>query len=105
MSTTFPEFRNYLKENFFSCHFLNYFRIKSNAQTSFDLRIDGLVSGNPYRNKSSENETLCRWWIFMTGLNGSEDYFVIKTDSVGNGMEQSVVTGNQLHPAEIDCYQ
>ncbi|MBK6642188.1 MAG: hypothetical protein IPG39_13660 [Bacteroidetes bacterium] len=46
MRTRFPEFRNYLKV-FFLVAFLTISSLNSNAQSSFDFRIDGLVSGNP----------------------------------------------------------
>ncbi len=101
MSTTFPEFRNYLKI-FFLVTFLTISALNLNAQTSFDLRIDGLVSGNPTETRAQKMKPCADGGFFMTGLNGSYDYFVIKTESVGNvEWSKVLLQGNHLHPAEI----
>ncbi|MBK9045599.1 MAG: hypothetical protein IPL74_02465 [Bacteroidetes bacterium] len=102
MRTIFPEFRNYLKV-FFLVAFLTISSLNSNAQSSFDFRIDGLVSGNPTSTWADKIRPCADGGFFMTGnLNGWEDYFVIKTDSVGNvEWSKMLVQGNQLDPADI----
>ncbi len=88
---------------FFLIAFFEYFTPSiSNAQSSFDFRIDGLVSGNPTSTWADKIRPCADGGFFMTGLNGWEDYFVIKTDSVGNvEWSKVLLQGNQLDPADI----
>jgi hypothetical protein len=101
MKTTFPEFGNFLKI-FLLIAFLNISNFNLHAQSSFDFRIDGLASGITTTTWADKIRPCADGGFFMTGLNGWEDYFVIKTDSVGNvEWSKVLLQGNQLDPAEI----
>lgn len=101
MKTTFPEFGNFLKI-FLLIAFLKIPTINLNAQSSFDFRIDGLASGITTTTWADKIRPCADGGFFMTGLNGWEDYFVIKTDSVGNvEWSKLLVRGNELDPADI----
>jgi len=102
MKTTFPEFGKFLNI-FLLIALLNISTFNLHAQSSFDFRIDGLVSGNPTSTWADKIRPCADGGFFITGnLNGWEDYFVIKTDSVGNvEWSNELVQGNQLDPADI----
>ncbi|MBK7389895.1 MAG: T9SS type A sorting domain-containing protein [Bacteroidetes bacterium] len=102
MRTAFPEFLNYLKV-FFLVAFLTICTLNLNAQTSFDLRIDGLVSGNPTETRAQEMKPCADGGFIMTGMvNWGDEYIVIKTDSIGNvEWSKKFIMGNEIDPPAI----
>ncbi|MBK9423663.1 MAG: hypothetical protein IPN54_05980 [Bacteroidetes bacterium] len=101
MKTTFPDFAQF-SENIFLVAFLNICSFNLIAQSSFDFRIDGFGEWHYYNHMSPKIRPCADGGFFMTEFEWGEDYFVIKTDSVGNvEWSKVLLQGNQLDPAEI----
>ena len=93
---------NYFMKTCLLTVFLFMIVFNLNAQSSFDLRIDGLVNGNFIHTYGDKIVPCADGGFFLTGTINHDNNFVLKTDSVGQiEWSYKLNPGSYRHAADI----